>query len=320
MTRILITGINGFAGSHLAEYVIDHQLGEVFGSIRGKNANLDNLESVLGRVTLVQCDITDFHATVQMLSETRPDFIFHLAAQSYVPSSWRAPIETMNTNVMGTLNLFEAIRQLNLDPVIQIAGSSEEYGMVEESELPVKETNQLRPLSPYGVSKAAMDLMGYQFNRSYRMRIIRTRGFNHTGPRRGSVFVTSNWCKQVADIEAGVQEPVILVGNLEARRDFTDVRDMVRGYWLATQKCTPGEVYNICSGQSIRTGEVLEKILARSGVKVEIKNDPSRLRPSDVMILQGDYSKFHAATGWKPLIPFDQTLDELLAYWRSRAK
>lgn len=320
MTRVLITGINGFAGSHLAEYVIGNQLGEVYGSIRGKNANLENLSEVMGKVELVQCDITDYHSVVRLVKETAPDLIFHLAAQSYVPVSWRAPIETMNTNIMGTLNLFEAVRHLEIDPVIQIAGSSEEYGMVEPDEVPVKETNLLRPLSPYAVSKAAMDLMGYQFSKSYKMKIIRTRGFNHTGPRRGSVFVTSNWCKQVADIEAGHQEPVILVGNLEARRDFTDVRDMVRAYWMAVQKCVPGEAYNICSGRSLRTGEVLDMILARTTRSIEVKVDPARLRPSDVMVLEGDYSKFHAATGWDPTISFEDTLDQLINYWRERVK
>src|SRR5687767_14987450 len=184
--------------------------------------------------------------------------------------------------------------------------SSEQYGLVLPDEVPIKETNPLRPLSPYAVSKVAQDFLGYQYFQSYGMKVIRTRGFNHTGPRRGQVFVTSNFCHQVASIEAGLQEPVIRVGNLDAIRDFTDVRDMVRAYWLAVKKGTPGEVYNIASGEGIVIREMLNRIVELAKVEVKIETDPARLRPSDVEILIGDSSKFRADTGWEPRIPFDQ--------------
>jgi GDP-4-dehydro-6-deoxy-D-mannose reductase len=204
-----------------------------------------------------------------------------------------------------------------MDTRIQIAGSSEEYGMVYENEIPIKETNPLRPLSPYAVSKVAHDLLGYQYYKSYKLYIVRTRGFNHSGPRRGEVFVESNFPKQIAEIEKGLKEPVIHVGNLEAKRDFTDVRDMVRGYWLSLEKCDPGEVYNICSGRAFKIKEVLDILLSLSKVKVEVKQDPTRMRPSDVPILLGDHTKFSEKTGWQPTIPFEKTLEDILNYWRS---
>jgi GDP-4-dehydro-6-deoxy-D-mannose reductase len=222
------------------------------------------------------------------------------------------------TNITGQTNLFEAVRYLGLDPVIQLACSSEEYGMVYPDEVPIREDNPLRPLSPYAVSKVAQDMMGYQYFQSYGLKTVRTRGFNHTGPRRGDVFVTSNFCKQIASIEHGLQEPVIKVGNLEAVRDFTDVRDMVRAYWLAVTKAKPGEVYNVATGNGITIQALLDKLLALSKVKVRVEPDPARMRPSDVVRLVGDSSKFRNDTGWAPEIPFDQTIADLLQYWRER--
>jgi GDP-4-dehydro-6-deoxy-D-mannose reductase len=279
---------------------------------------MENIEHLEGKVELKECDLRDAAAVQGILAEVRPDFIFHLAAQSFVPASWRAPSETLTTNLLGQTNIFEAVRVLKLDPVIQIAGSSEEYGLVLPDEVPIKETNPLRPLSPYAVSKVAQDLLAYQYFRSYGLRSVRTRGFNHTGPRRGEVFVTSNFAKQIASIEAGLAKPMIRVGNLEARRDFTDVRDMVRGYWLAVTKATPGEVYNLASGRAVTIRELLDQLLALSDAEVEVQVDPERLRPSDVEILLGDYSKFKADTGWEPSIPLEQTLRDTLDYWRQK--
>ncbi len=315
--RALITGITGFAGSHLAEYILAEQPGvEVFGTFRWRS-RMDNVEHLGdGRINLVEADLRDYTSVHRALEITRPDYIFHLAAQSFVPASWNAPSDTIITNVTGQTNLFEAIRSLKLDPVVQIACSSEEYGLVHPDETPIKETNPLRPLSPYAVSKVSQDYLGYQYFQSYGLKAIRTRGFNHTGPRRGQVFVTSNFCSQVAAIELGLQEPVIHVGNMEAIRDFTDVRDMVRAYWLAVTKAKPGEVYNIATGHGIHIREMLELVLSFSRVKVETQVDPARLRPSDVEILIGDSSKFRADTGWEPRIPFEQTVRDLLDYWR----
>jgi GDP-4-dehydro-6-deoxy-D-mannose reductase len=314
--RALITGITGFAGSHLADFLVaEHPDVKVFGTYRWRS-RMENIEQLKDKVELLETDLRDYNSVHKAISRSRPDFMFHLAAQSFVPSSWNAPTETLTTNIVSQTNLFEAVRAEKLDTVIQIACSSEQYGLVHPDETPIKETNPLRPLSPYAVSKVAQDFLGYQYFQSYGMKVIRTRGFNHTGPRRGQVFVTSNFCSQVASIELGLQEPVIKVGNLEAIRDFTDVRDMVRAYWLAVNHATPGEVYNIASGSGIRIKDVLQMILDQSRVKVDVQVDPERLRPSDVEILLGDSSKFRADTGWEPKIPFAQTLSDLLAYWR----
>ncbi|HVF61151.1 MAG TPA: GDP-mannose 4,6-dehydratase [Thermoanaerobaculia bacterium] len=314
--RVLITGITGFAGSHLAEFLLqEHPEVEVFGTHRWRS-RMENLDHIDGGVQLLEADLRDYSSIQQALERSRPDAIFHLAAQSFVPSSWTAPNETLTTNVQGQVNLFEAIRALRLDPVVQIACSSEQYGMVYPHEVPITEDNPLRPLSPYAVSKVAQDLLGYQYFQSYGLKVIRTRGFNHTGPRRGHPFVTSNFCRQVAAIEQGLQEPVIRVGNLDAIRDFTDVRDMVRAYWMAVERGRPGEVYNIASGHGISIRELLQMIVGLAKVKVDVEVDPDRLRPSDVEILIGDSSKFRADTGWEPRIPFEQTVADLLDYWR----
>jgi GDP-4-dehydro-6-deoxy-D-mannose reductase len=241
-----------------------------------------------------------------------------LAAQSFVPTSWSAPEESLHTNIIGTLHILEGVRQVGIDPWIQVAGSSEEYGLVHPDEVPIQEANPLRPLSPYGVSKVGTDLLAYQYFMSFGIKLVRTRAFNHTGPRRGDVFVCSNFAKQIVEVEKGKREPIIRVGNLEAKRDFTDVRDMVRAYWLSLNHCEPGEVYNIASGTTWRINEVLDMLLAQSKAQIQIEEDPERLRPSDVQILLGDYSKFHKATGWKPEIAFEQTLLDILNYWRER--
>ena len=318
--KVLITGITGFAGSHLADYILaEHPEVEVVGILRWRSRR-ENIEHIENKITLTECDLRDLSSTKNVISQVRPDKIFHLAAQSFVPTSWNAPAESITTNVIGQLNIFEACRGIGINPWIQLACSSEEYGMVHPDEVPIKETNPLRPLSPYAVSKVAQDYLGYQYAMSYGMNIVRTRGFNHTGPRRGDVFVDSNFACQIVRIEQGLAEPVIWVGNLDAIRDFTDVRDTVRGYWLATEKCERGEVYNICSGRAIEIRDMLDLLLGLSTAKVEVKIDSKRLRPSDVLILQGDHSKFTKATGWEPRYTLEQTLKDLLAYWRERLK
>jgi len=315
--RVLITGVTGFVGSHFAEFLLEQGGMEIFGiqRWRSKTENVDHLKD---RIRMYECDIRDASSVHEAIQEIRPERIFHLAAQSFVPASWRAPAETLTTNIIGQLNIFEAVRKLDFDVRIHVAGSSEEYGFVQENELPIKETNPLRPLSPYAVSKVTQDLLGYQYAKSYNLYIVRTRAFNHTGPRRGEVFATSNFAKQIALIEAGLQEPVMKVGSLKGRRDFSDVRDVVRAYWLALQHGEPGEVYNICSGHAVSIQEVLDRFLGMTDRKVEVVQDPSRLRPSDVPVLQGDCSKLRERTGWAPRIPLEQTLSDLLGYWRAR--
>jgi len=312
----LITGITGFVGSHMAELLLSKGF-KVHGLCRWRSRT-ENIDHIKTKIHLVEGDLLDAHSLQQLMMDVRPTHIFHLAAQSFVPASWTSPAVTLEINVVGSCNLFEAVRAAQLSPVIQIACSSEEYGLVKPNEVPIKETNPLRPLSPYGVSKIAMDYLGYQYFKSYNMKIIRTRGFNHTGPRRGDVFAESTFAKQIAEVEKGKKEPVIYVGNLEAKRDYTDVRDMVRGYFLAAEKGEPGEVYNISSGKARKIDEVLQTLLSFSRVKVEIRQDPARMRPSDVPILIGDSNKFRKRTGWKNTVTFEQTMEDLLNYWREK--
>lgn len=316
MKRSLITGIAGFAGSHLAELLLSKGH-EVYGLCRPRSKT-DNIESIKTKLRLEDADLLDSHSLYTTIARIKPDYIFHLAAQSFVPTSWVSPSVTLEVNVVGTGNLFEAVRQVGINPVIQIACSSEEYGLVHADEIPIKETNPLRPQSPYAVSKVAMDYLGYQYFCSYKLPIIRTRGFNHTGPRRGETFVTSNFAKQIATIEKGKHEPVIFVGDLEPKRDWTDVRDMVKGYLMAVELCDPGEVYNICTGRGVRVGDMLDLLLKLSKVKVEVRVDPQRKRPSDVPVLVGDNTKFVKKTGWSAEIPFQKTVEDLLNYWRER--
>ena len=317
--RVLITGITGFVGSHMAECALAKGA-QVFGSTRWRSKT-DNIEHLRSKVTFIESDLRDLSSVRALLEISVPDYVVHLAAQSFVGVSWHAPAETLTTNIISQVNLLEALRGLKMSPRFLAAGSSEEYGLVLEGELPIKETNPLRPLSPYAVSKVTQDMMAYQYFKSYGLPIVRTRAFNHEGPRRGDVFVTSNFARQVAEIEAGMREPVVYVGDLTPRRDYSDVRDIVRGYWLLLERGQPGEVYNLCSGRSWSIQQVLDFVLNLSTVKgITVKTDPARLRPSDVMILEGDPTKMYKATGWKVKIPFERTLTELLDYWRQRTR
>lgn len=336
--RVLITGITGFVGSHLAEWLRTREDIEVFGTYR-RRSRLDNLEHLLphshlvevgvanvntlreaflrGKINLINSDLADAFSVHKLVAAVRPDRIFHLAAQSFVPGSWNAPGETLQTNIMSQLNLFEGVREAGIDPLIQVAGSSEEYGLVLPDEVPITEHNPLRPLSPYAVSKVTQEMLAYQYWKSYGVRSIVSRGFNHTGPRRGANFAESTFALQIARIEKGLQEPVIYVGDLTSYRDYTDVRDMVRAYWLLLEHGEPGEVYNIGTGATHSMQEVLDTYLSMSRVRVEVRPDPTRMRPSDVKLLWADASKFRRATGWEPEIPFTQTLKDLLDYWRT---
>lgn len=343
--RVLITGITGFAGSHLAEYLLGRGDVEVFGTMRWRS-RLDNLDEVAaqgrlhtmedtpvtdaetlarhllpGAVNILECDLCDPSAIRTVIAAVRPDRIFHLAAQSFVPASWHEPAQTMQTNVVGQVHLFEAIRAAAIDPIVHIAGSSEQYGLVYEHEVPIREGNPFRPLSPYAVSKVAQEMLAHQYFRSYGLRTVVTRAFNHTGPRRGHVLVTSSFAKQIAEIEAGLRAPVLGVGDLGSQRDWTDVRDTVRGYWLALDGgCTPGETYNVASGKAMAVQEMLNILLDLSSADIEVRSDQDRFRPSDVRLLWGDASKFREATGWVPEIPFSQTMADLLNYWRERCR
>ncbi len=313
--RVLITGITGFAGSHLAELALAKGA-EVYGTVRWRSP-IQNIEHILSRLKVFDADLRDPASVHAILAEVAPDRIFHLAAQSYVVSSWLMPTETITTNIVGTVNIFEATRRLGYKPRILVSCSSEEYGFVKPDEVPITEDNPLRPLSPYGVSKVGQDLLSYQYFMSYGTDVVRTRAFNHTGPRRGRVFVTSNFAIQVLEVQKGLRD-FVSVGNLDAVRDFTDVRDTVAAYWRALEAADAGDVYNICSGKGYRVGEMLDLLIKISGTKPEFRVDPARLRPSDVDLLVGDNTKFKAKTGWRPEIPFERTLSDLIAYWRER--
>lgn len=313
--KALITGISGFAGSHLAEYLLRQNV-EVYGTIR-QRSRMDHIRHMKS-ICLVESELRDPFSVEQLIGEIKPDLIYHLAAQSFVPTSWNSPSDTIHNNIAGQVNMMEAVRRFELECKMLIACSSEEYGNVEPDELPIKETNALRPLSPYAVSKVAQDFLGYQYYKNYGLHIVRTRTFNHTGPRRGENFVTSSFAKQIAEIELEKKPPVLYVGNLRAKRDFTDVRDVARAYFLALERGVPGEVYNIASGQCWSIGEMLDLLLAFSKAHIKVKQDSNRLRPSDVDILLGDYSMFYLQTGWRPEISFEQTMEDLLNYWREQ--
>ena len=320
--RILITGITGFIGSHLAEYCLDRGGVEVFGTVLSHHLGdeLKRIEHIKDKIQLFECNLTNRIAIDRVLVKVKPDKIFHSAAQSFVLVSWHSPEDTLHNNIMSQLNLFEAIKELKLDPIIQIAGSSEEYGLVKEDEIPIKEDNPLRPLSPYAVSKVAQDKLAYQYHKSYGLKTVITRCFNTEGPRRGRQFVISTFADQIAKIEKELQKPEIYVGNLDAYRDFTHVKDIVKALWLSTEKCKFGEPYNIGSGKIHQIKEVLETLLSFTEKQIEIKKDPKRMRPSDVPILLCDSTKFRDTTGWEPKIDFKTILLDTLNYWRKELK
>ena len=316
--RVLITGITGMVGSHLADYIGAHQPGtEIHGLVRWRSP-LDNIRHLLDVVTLHDAELRDLTSLVTLLRGVRPDRIFHLAAQSYVTSSFLAPTDTLHTNVIGTTNLLEAVRIVGLDARIHVCSSSEVYGQVTPDQLPIRETNPFRPASPYAVSKVGEDMIALQYFLSYGLATVRTRMFTHTGPRRGDVFAESAFAKQIAEIEAGRRANPVKVGNLDSVRTFVDVRDAVRAYWLLLEKCEAGEVYNIGGDRTLTVGGMLELLKSFATVPIEHAVDPAMFRPSDVTLQIPDVSKFMAATGWKPEIPLETTLRDLLDWHRRR--
>ena len=311
--RALITGIAGFAGSHLAEFLLQETDWEVWGTIRHTDHNVAHLRDQL---RLVPVDLRDPEAVAHLVREVRPDRVYHLAGQSYVPASWHDPWATFEVNVRSQLNLLEALLAAGLAPRVLVVGSNEEYGLIRPEDLPVNEGTPLRPASPYAVSKVAQDMMGLQYFLSHGLPVVRVRPFNHIGPRQREEFVAPAFAKQIAEIEAGLHPPVVRVGNLDARRDFTDVRDMVRAYYLALERGVPGEVYNLGSGEAHSIRELLEILLELSTVEVTVEQDPARVRPVDVPVSVCDAAKFRTQTGWAPQIPFRESLRSVLEYWR----
>jgi GDP-4-dehydro-6-deoxy-D-mannose reductase len=319
--KILVTGITGFVGGHFTEYIASaHPDVELHGTSLTP-ALPQYLEPIKGRLTLHECNIDNKGRIQELIDHIRPDALIHLAAQSYVSTSWENPETTLHTNIIGQSNLLEAVRAVqggSYNPIILIACSSEEYGQQGPQE-GFNEESSLQPLSPYALSKIAQDYMGYQYWRAYGMKVIRLRAFNHTGPRRDPVFGVSGFCKKVAEIEKGLRPPQLEVRDLTAVRDFADVRDVVQAYWLAVEKCKPGEVYNVCSGRGYRFQDIITAIIKLSRVQpIALVPDPKGLRPTDGGIIIGNNRKFCTTTGWQPKFNFlKHTIPDILEYWRN---
>lgn len=311
--RVLVTGVGGFVGGHVVDMLASTRPeAQVFGIIRRGDG-----QALRSRgVTVLTADLEDGPATDAAVEEARPDRVIHLAGQSSVHRSWEDPAATLRTNVLGVLNLLEALRRRSLAPRVLVVGSAEEYGAVQAERLPVVERTRLQPASPYAVSKVSQAYVARQYFLSHGIPVICTRTFHHTGPGRGEAFAESSFARQIAEIEAGQRPAVISVGNLDAVRDFTDVRDVVRAYWLLLDKGRAGETYNVCSGRGIAIGDVLQELLDVSGAAVEVRRDPERMRPSDIPAIIGNPKKLRDATGWAADIPLRKTLADLLAHWR----
>lgn len=312
--RSLITGVSGFAGSHLADYLAQQPDTELWGCDRSGERRPYHPASL----KLLAVDVCDAAATQTLLEHIQPDRIYHLAGQAFVGSSWANPWDTLENNLRAQVNMLEAMRASCPAARMLVVGSNEEYGRLTSGDLPVTETTPLRPDSPYGVSKVGQDLLGQQYFLSYGLHIVRVRPFNHIGPRQNSKFVAPAFASQIAAVEAGQQPPILRVGNLAARRDFTDVRDMMRAYVLALDHGAAGEVYNIGSERSRGIQELLNILLSYAARPITVEVDTDRLRPSDVPEAVCDASKFKTCAGWEPTIPFEQTLKDLLDYERAQ--
>jgi GDP-4-dehydro-6-deoxy-D-mannose reductase len=316
--RLLVTGAGGFVGGHLLNHLrAERPEAEVHGVVLpGGTASWRPPAGV----RVVEADLEDPAAAAAAVEQCRPDRIVHLAGQASVHRSWADPGGTLRTNVLGIVHVLDAVRRIGLRPAVLVVGSADEYGPAPASEQPLRETAPLRPASPYAVSKVAQAALANLYGPAGGLRVVVTRTFPHTGPGRGETFAESSFARQIAEIEAGRREPVVEVGNLEAVRDFADVRDVVRAYTLLLEKGAAGEAYNVCTGRGRRIGEVLEMLLAATTVRIEVRVDPRRLRPADVPVLVGDPAKLVAATGWQPRIPLDETLRELLDGWRASVR
>ncbi len=314
--KALITGISGFVGSHLAEYLLETTDWQVAGTVFGP---YDNIAGLYSRLELYPAELSHLEVMTFILEQARPDAIFHLAAQPLVSASRHDPWGTLETNIRVQLNVLEGVARVRPDCRVLVVGSSEEYGPISPSDLPVDEDTPLRPASAYALSKVAQDLMGLQYYLTHRLHVVRVRPFNHIGPRQRTGFVAPDLASQIAAAEAGLQPPVIEVGNLAVRRDFSDVRDVVRAYVMLITHGEPGQVYNVGSGRSHSIQELLDTLLAMSRVPIQVQQDPARMRPSDVPDLVCDNRRIREQIGWQPTIPFEQSLRDILDYWRAQA-
>lgn len=335
-TKALITGITGMVGSHLCDFLLENTDWDIYGVCRWRSP-LDNVEHLLDRanhkdrVYFEYADLNDQVSLIKVIEEVKPDYVFHLAAQSYPLTSFTAPIDTLNTNILGTCRLLEAIHLVmgkneNYNPIIHVCASSEVFGKIPKEKKPetgIHEECPFHPASPYAISKVGTDLLGRYYAEAYGMTVMTTRMFTHTGPRRGDVFHESTFAKQIAMIEKGLIPPEVKVGNLDSLRTYADVRDAVRAYYmLVTQNPIAGEYYNIGGSYTCTVGDCLHFLISLSPMKDEIKvvTDPERLRPIDADLQVPDCRKFKEHTGWKPEISFEKTMTDLLNYWRKRVE
>ena len=325
--KALITGITGMVGSHLADYLLENTDWEIHGLCRWRSS-LDNINHLLQRINSGDrvyqhyADLRDYQSLQHVVEDVRPDYVFHLAAQSFPKTSFTSPDDTLDTNINGTSRLLEVLRlSKEIDPVIHVCASSEIFGRVLKEHLPINEECPLHPASPYAISKAGTDLIGRFHAEAYNQKVITTRMFTHTGPRRGDVFAESSFAKQIALIESGLISPIIKVGNLDSLRTWADVRDAVRAYYmLTTINPIPGEYYNIGGTYSCTIGDMLNYLISISTKRFEIsiEIEKSRLRPIDADLQVPDTTKFFNHTGWQPEISFEETMNDLLNYWRNR--
>ena len=318
MVNALITGIAGFAGSHLAELLLAK--GYRVAGLDRTVERAENLQGIRHRLELHACDLRDSDRVKEIISSVKPDEIYHLAAMAHDPTSFSDVRLTFDVNLNGTLNVLEGIREASVATKVLYVGTASEYGAVRDTDIPTHEDVPFRPVDPYGVSKAAADMLAYQYHKSYGLHIVRVRPFNHVGPRQSPEYLVASLARQVAQIEKGLVEPVLAVGNLESRRDLTDVRDMVLGYQLAIRDGEAGEVYNICSEEAVSVREVLDRLLSMTGTRMTVRQDPNRLRASDVPLVLGDCTRFRERTGWKTTIPLATTLRDTLEYWRATVR
>lgn len=325
MKRVLITGITGMVGSHLLDFLLEETDWEVWGMLRWRSP-LNNIQGHLDRINrkdrvkLVYADLRDTMSLDAAIEQSKPNYVFHLAAQSYPKTSFDSPLDTLDTNIQGTERLLGALRKHCPKAVIHVCASSEVFGRVPKEKLPIDEECGFHPASPYAISKVGTDLVARYYAEAYDMTVMTTRMFTHTGPRRGDVFAESTFAKQIAMIEMGVIDPIVRVGNLDSLRTWADVRDAVRAYhMLLTHNPIPGEYYNIGGTYTCTIREMLDKLIELSTCdNITIETDPYRLRPIDADLQVPNTAKFESHTGWKPVIPFEQTMSDLLNYWRDR--
>ena len=313
--RALITGAGGFVGKHLCAYLLSQTDWELMGTVYPDPVEAQPSEPCF---RLRHTDLRDPEVVQTLIDEVQPDYVFHLAAQSFVPTSFADPWDTLENNIRAQLNILEAVRRSERKTRVLVVGSNEEYGAPKPDELPQTEDSPLRPNNPYAVSKVTQDFLGFQYHQAYGVLAVRVRPFNHTGPGQSPRFVASAFASQIARIEAGLQEGVMKVGNLAAARDFSDVRDIVRAYYLAVTQGEPGEVYNLAAGRSQSIQSLLDTLLSYSQTEIRVERDPDLYRPVDVPVVYGSAAKFRRLTGWEPQIPFEQTLHDVLEYWRGQ--